>query len=376
MKEHAIIPIFIPHRGCPHACVFCDQRAITARDGDITPKQAEEIIEDYLPTLSGRGLSEIEIAFFGGSFTGIPMEEQSAFLTVAKKYKDAGKVSRIRLSTRPDYINEEILRNLKDYSVDTIELGVQSFDEAVLAASGRGHDAASVYRACEQIRAYGFQLGIQLMIGLPRDTRETAVRSARLAAELAPEMARLYPTVILKNTELCRMYQSGSYVPPTHEEMVGTVAEMYRILTEAGVNVIRVGLKSTELISESGDSAVFGNSYHPAFRQLVQGVLARQKIEERIREILGERAGTAGEQSSAARTRILISAGNKGFSAVIGHQGVNRKYFTEHYPELVFEYKRSSILQNEEIVVEAADEEEGIKIASGKSGRQNSERGK
>ena len=353
MKEHAIIPIFIPHRGCPHACVFCDQRAITARDGDVTPEQAEKTIEDYLLTLSGRGLSEIEIAFFGGSFTGIPMEEQSAFLAAAKKYKDAGKVDRIRLSTRPDYINREILDNLKNYSVDTIELGVQSFDEAVLAASGRGHDAASVYRACEQIRAYGFMLGIQLMIGLPRDTRETAVRSARLAAELAPEMARLYPTVILKNTELCRMYQSGSYVPPTHEEMVETVAEMYRILTGAGVNVIRVGLKSTELISENGDSAVVGNSYHPAFRQLVQGVLARQEIEKRIKEILEERAGVESRDPSAVQAKILISAGNKGFSAVIGHQGVNRRYFAEHYPELAFEYKRNHALENEEILVEA-----------------------
>ena len=143
-KKHAIIPIFIPHRGCPNDCVFCNQKAITARQSDVTPADAENIIETQLATLEGRGLETIEAAFFGGSFTGIPMEEQSAFLAVAKKYKDAGRIDKIHMSTRPDYIDEDILDNLRRYGADVIELGVQSFDPEVLAASNRGHTVEDV----------------------------------------------------------------------------------------------------------------------------------------------------------------------------------------------------------------------------------------
>lgn len=162
MKKHAIIPVFIPHLGCPHNCVFCNQHAITARTAEVTPEDVINIIEEYLPTLEGRGLEEIELAFFGGSFTGIPLDDQSAFLEIAKRYKDSGRIQKIHLSTRPDYIDEIILDNLKKYDVDVIELGVQSFDEEVLRLSERGHDIHAVYTACEMIREYGFVLGIQL----------------------------------------------------------------------------------------------------------------------------------------------------------------------------------------------------------------------
>ena len=145
MKTHAIIPIFIPHRGCPNDCVFCNQKAITARTADVTPEDARRTIETYLPTLQGRNLETIEVAFFGGSFTGIPLDEQSAFLAVAREYKDAGLIDKIHMSTRPDYIDRCILDNLRNYDADTIELGVQSFDPDVLKASDRGHTADDVY---------------------------------------------------------------------------------------------------------------------------------------------------------------------------------------------------------------------------------------
>ena len=135
MKKHAIIPVFIPHRGCPNDCVFCNQKAITARQPDVTPDDVRDIIETYLPTLTGRGLETIEVAFFGGSFTGLPIEEQSAFLAVASEYKRKGLIDKIHMSTRPDYIDKEILDNLRRWDADTIELGVQSFDDAVLTAA-------------------------------------------------------------------------------------------------------------------------------------------------------------------------------------------------------------------------------------------------
>ncbi|MBQ9972319.1 MAG: radical SAM protein [Firmicutes bacterium] len=355
MKKHAIIPVFIPHKGCPNDCVFCNQKAITARTADVYPEDVEKIINEYLPTLEGRGLEEIEIAFFGGSFTGIPIEEQSAFLEVAKKYKDAGKIDRIHLSTRPDYIDRKILDNLRKYDVDVIELGVQSFDEEVLTASNRGHSVKAVYDACELIREYGFTLGIQLMIGLPLDNRKRSIESARKTVEIGPEIARLYPTVILKDTELYEMYKRGEYTPENHDEMVETVKEMYKILTGAGINVIRVGLKSTDLINDGDgeDSAVIGNSYHPAFRQLVEGAIAKEKIDERIKEMFPDAVskGYWDEDPPSVCPLIKVISNSRDFSNVIGHKGVNKKYFENEYPWLNIRYEKDNTLADGELVV-------------------------
>ena len=361
MKKHAIIPVFIPHKGCPNDCVFCNQKAITAHTADVYPEDVEKIIEEYLPTLEGRGLEMIEMAFFGGSFTGIPIEEQSAFLEVAKRYKDAGKIDKIHLSTRPDYIDRVILDNLRKYDVDVIELGVQSFDEEVLLASNRGHDVKAVYDACDLIKEYGFTLGIQLMIGLPLDTRERSIESAKKAAAIGPEIARLYPTVILKDTELYEMYKHGTYNPENHDEMVVTVTEMYKILTGAGINVIRVGLKSTDLINDSEDeeSAVIGNSYHPAFRQLVEGRIAWEIIEARIKELFPDAVEKGewnpypdGEGTTFVPCpAIRVISNTRDFSNVIGHKGVNKKYFQDVYPWLNIVYEKDNTLADGTITV-------------------------
>ena len=282
MKTHAIIPIFIPHLGCPNDCVFCNQKKITARTAPLSGEQMTVMIDRYLETIGGRGIETVEIAFYGGSFTGIPMEQQQEYLSVAKEYKDRGLVRKIHLSTRPDYINDEILTNLKHYGADIIELGVQSFDEEVLRRSNRGHSRETVFDASRLIKDYGFDLGLQLMIGLPGDTREKSVRSAEEAAKIAPSIARLYPTVIIKDTELYEMYQRGEYRPLSMEEAIRTTKEMYLILTGAEVNVIRVGLKSTDLINESGEIA---GGYHPAFRQLVESEIAKDQMESQLSQL-------------------------------------------------------------------------------------------
>ena len=152
MKKHAIIPVFIPHKGCPNDCVFCNQKVITARTAHVTEDDVRRTIEQYLSTLSSRNMETIELAFFGGSFTGIPLEEQSSFLQIAREYKDRGIIQKIHMSTRPDYINEEILDNLIKYDADVIELGVQSFHPEVLQASSRGHSQEDIYRACSLIK--------------------------------------------------------------------------------------------------------------------------------------------------------------------------------------------------------------------------------
>ena len=327
MKKHAIIPIFISHRGCPNNCVFCNQKKITARQGDVTPQDARRTIEEHLSTLKEMPLEAIEIAFFGGSFTGIPVEDQRSFLSIAKEYKDCGKVSAIHLSTRPDYINEEILDNLKAYGVDIIELGVQSLDPEVLRLSGRGHDADTVYRSAALIRKYGFTLGIQLMIGLPGDTLEKCIFSANETVKMSPQIARLYPTVVIKDTPLYDMYLDGRYLPLSEEDAINRTKAMYEILDNAGVNIIRVGLKSSDIMADQ-------LAFHPAFRQLVEGRIARERLQTQIERIYCKTHPDAPDFCG----RAVFISNEKCYNNMFGHKGCNRQYFEKLYPHLEIKY--------------------------------------
>lgn len=331
MKKHAIIPIFIPHEGCPNDCVFCNQKKITARTHAEENINIEEIASRYLSTLSNPRPEVIEMAMYGGSFTGIPIEKQNEYLEVAKKYKDSGLIDKIHLSTRPDYINEEILDNLKRYGVDVIELGVQSFDDEVLRLSERGHDSAIVYKSCELIKSYGFTLGIQLMVGLPGDTLEKAVYSARETVKIGPAIARIYPTIVIEDTKLLDMYRAGVYAPLSLEDAVEISKRMYNILYDAGINIIRVGLKSSDIINENGE--IYGNTFHPAFRQLVEGRIAREKIEAGL-EVFDEDECLS----------VVLTSNSKSFSNMIGMRGANRQYFTEKYPKWEIKYQKDETL--------------------------------
>ena len=342
MKKHAIIPVFIPHKGCPNDCVFCNQKKITARSGGVTMEDVKNTIETYLSTLEKSSVETIEIAFFGGSFTGIPIEEQSAFLSVAKKYKDSGRIHKIHMSTRPDYINEEILDNLKKYGADTIELGVQSFDDEILKKAGRGHDSKIVYRSSRLIQDYGFELGIQLMIGLPGDTMEASLYSARETVKIGPQIARLYPTIVINDTELYNMYRRGEYEPLSQEEALSRTKAMYQIIDDAGINIIRVGLKSSDLINENGE--ISGNTYHPAFRQLVEGEIARDRIQAQLDALsLGNPVG--GGFDRRGRTKVDVFSCPESFSNMVGHKACNKTYFAGKYPNLSFAFRTDGELE-------------------------------
>lgn len=331
MKTHAIIPIFIPHAGCPHDCVFCNQKAITARTHMPTPADADATVRQWLSTIEKNpDIKHVEIAFYGGSFTAIPMEEQTAYLEIAEKYKKAGAVDSIHMSTRPDYIDDRILDNLAEHGTDVIELGVQSFDDEVLHRAGRGHDSACVYTSSALIKSYGFTLGIQLMSGLPGDSYEKCIRSARETVKIAPAIGRIYPAVVLRDTAMYEMYRRGTYNPPDLEETIHTVSDMYRILTSGGVNVIRVGLKSTDIIKDR-DGAVVGG-YHPAIRQLVESEIAREDIEAQIKK------------SGIGSGHAVFSACPESFSNLTGHKKSNRLYFLAAYPGLHIEYKQDKSL--------------------------------
>ncbi len=260
------IPIFVSHRGCPHDCVFCNQKRITGQNGSVAPSEADEIIKSALATIN-RGRSYIEIAFFGGSFTAIDICEQEALLKVAHKYIKSGEVDGIRLSTRPDCINESELIMLKNYGVTSIELGVQSTDEEVLKKSRRGHSYDDVVKASKLINEFGFELGLQMMLGLVGDTREKSLKTARDIISLSPKTTRIYPTIVIRDSALEVMYNKGEYEPLSLDDAVELCAEIYTMFVQNNIEVLRMGLMASEDMHEG--RGIVAGPFHPSFGELV-----------------------------------------------------------------------------------------------------------
>ncbi len=261
------IPIFVPHKGCPFDCVFCNQKRITGTLTEVTPDDVTRTIEEYLSTIPTNDRN-IEVAFFGGSFTGIPVNEQIALMSRVTPYIEKGIINGIRISTRPDYINRDILDTLKFYSVKTIELGVQSMVESVLKKSNRGHSADDVKNAAALIREYGFTLGLQMMTGLPGDTDELSVITANEIIALKPDIVRIYPTLTIKDTFLEKMYHRGEYIPETLDDAVSLCKKLLLMFEENNINVIRIGLQPTDEINS--DASIVAGPFHPSFRELVE----------------------------------------------------------------------------------------------------------
>lgn len=293
-KKHYIIPIFVPHEGCPHDCAFCNQARITGEEIKevVGPKFAMEnkvdsafvtsTVDDYIETIDKTNDTTIELSFFGGTFTAIDINKQRSLLAVAKKYKNNGTIDYIRLSTRPDYIDEKILDHLKSYEVDIIELGVQSLDDEVLIKSTRGHTTNDVKIASELINKYGFVLGHQVMLGLPGDNKEKDIETALKSVAMNPKLCRIYPALTIKDTPMAYMYKHNKYKPYSLDECVDIAKEVYKIYKEAGVNIIRVGLQPTDNIAEGED--VIAGPFHPAFRELVESTLLNNLIYKTIKE--------------------------------------------------------------------------------------------
>ncbi len=311
--KHYNIPIFIPHYGCPFSCVFCNQKEITGSFQNTALSEAEKIIEKHLLTLPD---GEKNIAFFGGSFTAIDKEIMVKYLELGYRYVRSGKVSGIRISTRPDFIDKETLDILKKYGVCTIELGAQSFDDEVLKKSGRGHSSEAIRNASRLIKSYGcFELGLQLMTGLVGDTMEKSLYSANEAVKLKPECVRIYPTLVIRDTALCTMYNKGTYRPQTLSEAVETTGKMLEIFKENNISVIRVGLASINEMKERG--ALVAGPDHPSLRELCEGYAYRGLIENKI----------SGRQFKT----LIVNAPKSEFSKISGHKKSNSKYFYEKY---------------------------------------------
>lgn len=266
-----VVPIFIPHSGCPHRCVFCNQAPITGVDAPMPPPAAvAEEIERFLAYRKPRR-RPVEISFYGGNFLGLEQDRIKELLDTAAAFVNAGGADGIRFSTRPDTVDEQSLSAIAPYPVTTVELGVQSMDEAVLERSRRGHTAADTRRAVCRLKGRGFQIGLQIMAGLPGDTREKTLATGRAITGLAPDFARIYPTVVIRGSALARWYEQGRYIPLTMADCIDRLKILYRMFTDAGITVIRMGLQANDGL-DAGDDVVAG-PYHPAMGHMVKSAL-------------------------------------------------------------------------------------------------------
>ena len=285
MKKQYIIPIFVPHLGCPNDCVFCNQKSISGQTKQVTKEDVKNIIEEHLKYIKKD--SKVEVAFFGGSFTGIEEEKQEELLSTAYEYIKQKKVDSIRISTRPDYIDKKILKRLKKYKVKTIELGVQSANDYILKKAGRGHTFEDVVKASKLIRWYGFDLGHQMMVGLPESTTVDEINTAKQLIKLKPKMVRIYPVLVIKNTKLEKDYNEGKYKPLTVTQAVEVCKELVKLFVKKHIEVIRIGLQPTDTITnpDNDKSEVVAGPFHPAFRQLVESGMWYDVIVEKIKQL-------------------------------------------------------------------------------------------
>ena len=308
--RRTLLPLFIPHAGCPHDCVFCSQRRISGQMQPVTPAEVAHTLEALREPVE-------ELAFYGGSFTALPLAEQEALLDAARPQLRDGTVGSIRISTRPDAVDETVLALLKNKGVATVELGAQSMDDAVLRLSGRGHTASDTVEAAEKIKAAGLRLGLQMMTGLPGSTDALDEMTARRLIALGPAEARIYPTVILRDTPLYALWQTGEYREHTVEDAVRVCACLLPLFDAAGIPVIRLGLNSTESLS-AGDAA--GGAYHPALGELVRS----RVLLERARELLRE-------QTSRPGAAVTLGVNPSKVSQMIGQHRCNLRALEKEF---------------------------------------------
>ena len=265
--KHYNIPIFINHFGCPNSCVFCNQKKINGIETDLTVEDIEKIIGIHLKTLPKK--SHIEVAFFGGTFTGLQIETQIKYLEIAQKYIKENQIQGIRISTRPDYIDESNLKILKKYNVTLIELGIQTLDSAVLIKSERNYTYEIVKTACYLIKKHDFLLGVQMMIGLPGSSFESDYFTCIELVKFNPDVARIYPTLVIVGTKLQEMYIRKDYTPLSLENAIKISKKIYAFFQINGINIIRVGLQPSDNLQKDG--VIIDGPFHPAYRELVIG---------------------------------------------------------------------------------------------------------
>lgn len=311
-----IIPIFIPELACPNQCIFCNQRTITGQVEIPSYNDIRDKIKKYIKSTTD---TYIEVAFFGGNFTGIPLQQQIELLKVANEFLSLQVIHGIRVSTRPDYINESVIQLLKSYNVTVIELGAQSFDNDVLKKSERGYDSTCIEKAATLIKANGFKLGLQMMIGLPGDSSKKVIATAKKIVELKADSTRIYPVLVIKQTALERMYLKNEYTPLTLEVAIEQCKHVVPIFEDAGVLIQKIGLHpSADLVC---GTALIAGPFHPNFRELVYSSIWKDLLKPHT------------EKDTAGLT-IQISCAADQLNYAIGYAKSNTKMLKEKYRQV------------------------------------------
>lgn len=318
--RHFTIPVFIPEEACPNRCIFCNQHRIAGAECAPSVDEVIAKIDQHLLTIPAG--NDVEIGFFGGNFTGIPVDDQKAYLASVQPYIESGHVTGIRISTRPDYISKEILLMLKQFHVSTIELGSQSLDEEVLKLAGRGHSAAQVHEASQMIIENGFSLGLQMMIGLPGDTAEKSLYTAKEIIRLGAECTRIYPTLVIKDTELEQLYLEGIYQPLSREEAISRVADIVPLFIEAGVKILRIGLHPSEGLLDN--TSLVAGPFYVAFGEMVFSEIWQRIISNMIFE-------------NGKRNLLTLTVPVGMRNAAIGHKALNKAKLLENFRKVVFD---------------------------------------
>ncbi len=318
MKKHFTIPIFVPELACPHRCLFCNQNHITSREHVPGMEETKDIIERHLKTLPVD--AKVDIGYLGGNFTGIPVRQQEAFLELASGYKKSGRVQGIRVSTRPDYIDETVLNRLGRFGVTTIELGAQSMDDTVLRKAGRGHSVKDTKRASVMIVEKNFHLGLQMMIGLPDDNDEKSLHTARRIVELGATSTRIYPTLVVRNTPLEEMWRNGKYQPLTMKQAIGRTRKLVPVFEEGNVKIIRIGLHPSEGFLDG--SQLLAGPFHQSFRELV------------MTEVWNERLKN--HQWNKEKNQVTLRVNPHEFNTAVGYQAKNKKMLLDTFQQVKF----------------------------------------
>jgi len=332
-----IVPIFLPHAGCPHQCVFCNQVSITgSMQRAVNADQIRSQIHQFLGYKNDRR-KPVQISFFGGNFLGLKTDEVILLLELATEFVSQGQVDSIRFSTRPDTITPECLDLIAGYPVETVELGVQSMEDHVLTLAGRGHSAADTARAVHQLKEHEYSIGLQMMVGLPGDTEVLSLTTAEKIAGLQPDFVRIYPTLVVKNSQLARWYQNGTYAPLTLAQAVTRVKKLYLLFKAYNIRVIRMGLQASEDLEDG--TTVLAGPYHPAFGHLVYS------------EVFYDAAQQAIESIKTISDTITISVNPRSIPKMRGLNNKNIERLKKHYKFKYIEVVPDSSLAHEELVV-------------------------
>ncbi len=339
-KKPLVIPVFIPHSGCPHQCAFCNQSIITSQKSSLPDKIAiHHIVSQYLQYKGTREL--VELAFFGGNFLGLPHDTIIQLLDMVQPYIKEKKIGGIRFSTRPDTITRKTLELVMPYNISTVELGVQSMNDGVLLKSKRGHTSMDTINAIGLLKAYPFKIGVQVMVGLPGDTKASLFESTKKVAHLTPDFARIYPLMVLKGSLMEHWYCQGIYTPLSLGKTIGLVKEMVGIFKTADVKVIRMGLQASDMMED--ESMVLAGPWHPAFGHLVFSEILYDLVCNKIDQYQG------GVKSG----KLFLRVHPKSESQLRGNKNINLTRLSQRYPELDFLIRPDEMIQIDQVEIVA-----------------------